>query len=73
MDLRPSPRQQALMDRAYKLAVERFAPRAATYDREASFPIVELDSYVRSFGRFAISGYVLSSLSSNVASETCSR
>jgi alkylation response protein AidB-like acyl-CoA dehydrogenase len=27
------------MDRAYKLAIERFAPRAATHDREASFPI----------------------------------
>lgn len=26
MDLRPSPRQQDLMDLAYKLAVERFAP-----------------------------------------------
>src|SRR3712207_5912867 len=38
MDMRPSPRQQALMDRAYKLAVERFAPRADRYDREASFP-----------------------------------
>jgi alkylation response protein AidB-like acyl-CoA dehydrogenase len=39
MDMRPSPRQQALMDRAYKLAMERFAPRAAEHDREASFPI----------------------------------
>ena len=38
MDMRPSPRQQELMDRAYKLAVERFAPRAAEYDREATFP-----------------------------------
>ena len=38
MDMRPSPRQQELMDRAYKLAVERFAPRAAQHDREASFP-----------------------------------
>jgi alkylation response protein AidB-like acyl-CoA dehydrogenase len=39
MDMRPSPRQQELMDRAYKLAMERFAPRAAKHDREASFPI----------------------------------
>src|SRR5882672_7132027 len=38
MDLRPSPRQQALIDKAYALAVERFAPRAAQHDREASFP-----------------------------------
>jgi alkylation response protein AidB-like acyl-CoA dehydrogenase len=38
MDLRPSPRQQELMDRAYALASERFAPRAATHDREATFP-----------------------------------
>jgi alkylation response protein AidB-like acyl-CoA dehydrogenase len=39
MDMRSSPRQQELMDRAYKLAIERFAPRAAKHDREASFPI----------------------------------
>jgi alkylation response protein AidB-like acyl-CoA dehydrogenase len=39
MDMRPSLRQQELMDRAYHLAVERFAPRAAAHDREASFPI----------------------------------
>jgi alkylation response protein AidB-like acyl-CoA dehydrogenase len=39
MDMRPSPRQQDLMDRAYKLAMERFAPRATKHDREASFPI----------------------------------
>ena len=38
MDLRPSPRQQELIDRAYALASERFAPRAARHDREASFP-----------------------------------
>jgi alkylation response protein AidB-like acyl-CoA dehydrogenase len=42
MDMRPSPRQQELMDRAYKLAIERFARRAAKHDREASFP---LDDY----------------------------
>jgi alkylation response protein AidB-like acyl-CoA dehydrogenase len=39
MDMRPSPRQQELMDRAYQLALEHFAPRAAKHDREASFPI----------------------------------
>jgi alkylation response protein AidB-like acyl-CoA dehydrogenase len=38
MDMRPSPRQQELMERAYTLATERFAPRAAAYDRDASFP-----------------------------------
>jgi alkylation response protein AidB-like acyl-CoA dehydrogenase len=38
MDLRPSPRQQELMDRALALAIERFAPRAARHDRDASFP-----------------------------------
>ena len=39
MDMRPSPRQQELMERAYTLAIERFAPRAAKHDREASFPL----------------------------------
>ena len=39
MDMRLSPRQQELIDRAYKLAVERFAPRAAEHDRHASFPV----------------------------------
>ena len=38
MDLRPSPRQQELIDRAHRLATETFAPRAARHDREASFP-----------------------------------
>jgi alkylation response protein AidB-like acyl-CoA dehydrogenase len=38
MDLQPSPRQQELMERAYKLAMERFAPRAAAHDRDATFP-----------------------------------
>ena len=38
MDMRSSPRQQELVDRARQLAVERFAPRAAGYDREAAFP-----------------------------------
>ncbi len=38
MDMRPSLQQQALVEQAYKLAVERFAPRAAASDREAVFP-----------------------------------
>ncbi len=38
MDLRPSARQQELIGTARRLALERFAPRAATHDREASFP-----------------------------------
>ena len=38
MDLRPTSRQLALMDRARDLARERFAPRADRHDREASFP-----------------------------------
>ena len=38
MDCAPSPRQQELIDRARRLARERFAPRAARHDREASFP-----------------------------------
>ena len=38
MDLRPSTRQQELIARARRIALERFAPRAATHDRDASFP-----------------------------------
>jgi alkylation response protein AidB-like acyl-CoA dehydrogenase len=38
MDLRLSARQQALIERARRLALERFAPRAAAHDRDASFP-----------------------------------
>ena len=38
MDMGLSLQQQALVDQAYKLAVERFAPRAAASDREAVFP-----------------------------------
>jgi alkylation response protein AidB-like acyl-CoA dehydrogenase len=38
MDLRPSSEQQALIDRARRLALERFAPRAAVHDRDATFP-----------------------------------
>src|SRR5712664_1034924 len=38
MDLRPSTRQQELIAGARRLAPERSAPRAATHDRDASFP-----------------------------------
>ena len=38
MDFRLSARQQELIARARRLALERFAPRAATHDRDASFP-----------------------------------
>jgi alkylation response protein AidB-like acyl-CoA dehydrogenase len=38
MDLRPTTRQQQLIDDARRLALERFAPRAPTHDRDASFP-----------------------------------
>ena len=39
MDMQPSPHQQELIDRAYKLAMGQFAPRAAEHDRHASFPM----------------------------------
>src|SRR5258705_9328859 len=38
MDLGPSARQRELIALARDLARERFAPRAAHHDREASFP-----------------------------------
>jgi alkylation response protein AidB-like acyl-CoA dehydrogenase len=38
MDLQPSVRQRELIQRARTLALERFAPRAAAHDREATFP-----------------------------------
>jgi alkylation response protein AidB-like acyl-CoA dehydrogenase len=41
MDLRPSVRQQELIARARRLARERFAPRAAGHDRDASFPFAD--------------------------------
>jgi len=43
MDLRPSARQQELMDRARDLAVTRFAGRAAQTDRDATFPFEDFD------------------------------
>src|SRR5438046_8957366 len=38
MDLQPSARQCGLIAIASRLARERFAPRADTHDRDASFP-----------------------------------
>ena len=38
MDMRPTSRQQKLMDLAFELTSERFAPRAAKYDSQATFP-----------------------------------
>jgi alkylation response protein AidB-like acyl-CoA dehydrogenase len=38
MDLGLTDRQRELVDCAYRLATERFAPRAARHDREATFP-----------------------------------
>ena len=38
MDMRPNARQQELIDIARALAMEKFEPRAAEYDREARFP-----------------------------------
>ena len=53
MDMQPSPRQQELADRAYKIAMERFAPRAAGYDREAAFPVKDYDD-LRESGLLAL-------------------
>ena len=39
VDLNLTPRQRELVDRAYRLAIERFAPRADKHDHEASFPV----------------------------------
>jgi len=38
MNLTPSARQQELTERARRLALDRFAPRAAAHDRDATFP-----------------------------------
>ena len=39
MDMRPSARQQELIEVTRTLAMEKFEPRAAEYDREARFPV----------------------------------
>lgn len=49
MQTSPSPRQQELADMAHKLAVEKFAPRAAASDRDATFPF---EDYVDNTGHF---------------------
>ncbi len=43
LNVRPSPRQQELIDLAGELARTKFAPRAAKHDREASFPFDDYD------------------------------
>jgi alkylation response protein AidB-like acyl-CoA dehydrogenase len=43
MDMQLTPFQQGLVERARTLALERFAPRAAQLDREASFPFEDYD------------------------------
>ena len=53
MDMQPSPRQQELMARARRLADERFAPRAAEHDHEASFPFDDYDD-LRAAGLLAL-------------------
>ena len=53
MDLCPSPRQQELINLAYRLAINNFAPRAAQYDREASFPFADYDD-LRAAGLLAL-------------------
>jgi len=53
MDLQPSPRQQGLIARARRLAVECFAPRAEVHDREASFPFDDYDD-LRAAGLLAL-------------------
>ncbi len=43
MDMRPTARQQKLIDTARELAMDCFAPRAADYDRDARFPFEDYD------------------------------
>jgi len=43
MDMRPTARQQELIDTARALAKDRFEPRAADYDRAARFPFEDYD------------------------------
>jgi alkylation response protein AidB-like acyl-CoA dehydrogenase len=53
VDLCPSPRQQEIIDLAHRLAIDNFAPRAAQYDREASFPFADYDD-LRAAGLLAL-------------------
>ena len=43
MDMQPTPRQRELIERARALALERFAPRAEQFDRQAAFPFADYD------------------------------
>lgn len=53
MDLKPSPRQQEFIELARSLAATNFAPRAAQYDRDASFPFADYDD-LRTAGLLAL-------------------
>lgn len=43
MDMQPTSRQHELIDQARTLSLERFAPRAAQLDRDATFPFEDYD------------------------------
>ncbi len=43
MDMQPTARQAALIEKARELAMDRFAPRADVLDRQASFPFEDYD------------------------------
>ena len=53
MDLTLTPQQRDVASLAYRLATERFAPRAEKYDREASFPEADFDD-LREAGLLAL-------------------
>ncbi|MEE2689850.1 MAG: acyl-CoA dehydrogenase family protein [Pseudomonadota bacterium] len=53
MDMRPTERQQELVELARKLAREKFEPRAAELDREARFPFEDYDD-LREAGLLAL-------------------
>src|SRR5215467_5230940 len=53
VDFRLTPRQVELVDRARRLALERFAPRADKHDREASFPFEDFQD-LRAEGLLAL-------------------
>jgi alkylation response protein AidB-like acyl-CoA dehydrogenase len=53
MDLALTPQQRELTELAYRLATERFAPRAEKLDREASFPYEDFND-LREAGLLAL-------------------
>jgi alkylation response protein AidB-like acyl-CoA dehydrogenase len=53
VDFGPSPPQQELIERVHRLAIDHFAPRAAQYDREATFPFADYDD-LRTAGLLAL-------------------